>query len=746
VEIFINDNKHEAFDNETIIQVTDRLNIHIPRFCYHKRLSIVASCRMCLIEVEGAKFPQPACSTLVREGMKIKTTGSVTEDAQKSTMEFLLINHPLDCPVCDQAGECELQDVSLDHGDYKSNYNEMKRTVIDKDIGSLVSTEMTRCIHCSRCVRFGEEVAGIKELGMTGRGEKTKIETFVNQSLTSELSGNVIDLCPVGALNNNLYKYSARTWDLEQKNSISFNDCLGSNIYYHIYKNSIKRAVPKENEQINLSWLSDRDRFGHEGIESNERILLPMIKENNKLIQSDLNSLYSITAEKIKEFSPNITAIMSAQSSCEEMYLYQKILRENGITNIDHRTKECDFRYQENYPVIPSFDIKINDLAKMDNIILVNTNISKEFPILSIYLRNAIKNNSTNVFSLATYNYSENFDTNINEIFSPTDLVRYLRDSANNQLASIESNHKNLIILGPSSTHLKNYTEILNSTSNFAKLTNSKLALLGDLSNSSGAWAMGIIPHRLPGGIQCDKYKEKNYVSAYPSNDMFIVYNLEPEYDFSNDIEILDKLKKSKYNIFFSSYITDAIEKYADIVFPLAVQQESTGTHLNTNKQLQKSEAVILPKEKAKPGLDFLHNISKALGLDISNKQISQDISKILSSINITDNYVITENLRVPKEKDILEKYIIRSPNTNNPTLRRCESLLNTHDADNFMSLPMDMNITEDKKVTLTEHSKQIKINTNIKTHSKPENTILLKFSGRYKQKLGSCNSVIDIE
>ena len=266
MEIFINDNKYEAFDNETIIQVTDRLNIHIPRFCYHKRLSIVASCRMCLVEVEGAKFPQPACSTLVREGMKIKTTGSVTEDAQKSTMEFLLINHPLDCPVCDQAGECELQDVSLDHGDYKSNYNEMKRTVIDKDIGSLVSTEMTRCIHCSRCVRFGEEVAGIKELGMTGRGEKTKIETFVNQSLTSELSGNVIDLCPVGALNNNLYKYSARTWDLEQKNSISFNDCLGSNIYYHTYKNSIKRAVPKENEQINLSWLSDRDRFGHEGI------------------------------------------------------------------------------------------------------------------------------------------------------------------------------------------------------------------------------------------------------------------------------------------------------------------------------------------------------------------------------------------------------------------------------------------------------------------------------------------------
>jgi anaerobic selenocysteine-containing dehydrogenase len=382
----------------------------------------------------------------------------------------------------------------------------------------------------------------------------------------------------------------------------------------------------------------------------------------------------------------------------------------------------------------------------MDNIILINTNISKEFPILSIYLRDAIKKNSTNVFSLATYNYSENFDTNINEIFSPTDLVRYIRDSANNQLSNIKSSHKNLIILGPSSTHLKNYTEILDSTSNFAQLTNSKLALLGDLSNSSGAWAMGIIPHRLPGGIECDNNKEKNYESAYPSNDMFIVYNLEPEYDFSNDIEILDKLKKSKYNIFFSSYITDAIEKYADIVFPLAVQQEITGTYLNTNKQLQKSEAVILPKGKAEPGLDFLLNISKVLELDISTKQISEDINKILSSIDMTGNYVITENLREPEKKGILEKYIIRSPNTNNPTLRRCESLLNTHDADSFMSLPMDVNNTEDKKVTLIEHSKQIKINTNIKTHTKPENTIVVKVSGRYKQKLGSCNAVIDIE
>ena len=273
MHIYINDTKYDVNENDTIIQVADRNDIHIPRFCYHKRLSIVASCRMCLVDIENVKYPQPACSTIVKEGMRVNTNNRAAEEAQKNTMEFLLINHPLDCPICDQAGECELQDVSLEHGDYKSAYKELKRTVVDKNIGELVSTEMTRCIHCSRCVRFGEEVAGIKELGMTGRGEDTKIETFINEGLSSQLSGNVIDLCPVGALNNSLYKYSARTWDLKQTSSISSNDCLGSNIFYHTYNDEIKRCVPKEDEEINLSWLSDNDRFGYEGIKSEERIL-----------------------------------------------------------------------------------------------------------------------------------------------------------------------------------------------------------------------------------------------------------------------------------------------------------------------------------------------------------------------------------------------------------------------------------------------------------------------------------------
>ena len=422
MHIYINDTKYDVNENDTIIQVADRNDIHIPRFCYHKRLSIVASCRMCLVDIENVKYPQPACSTIVKEGMRVNTNNRAAEEAQKNTMEFLLINHPLDCPICDQAGECELQDVSLEHGDYKSAYKELKRTVVDKNIGELVSTEMTRCIHCSRCVRFGEEVAGIKELGMTGRGEDTKIETFINEGLSSQLSGNVIDLCPVGALNNSLYKYSARTWDLKQTSSISSNDCLGSNIYYHTYKDEIKRCVPKEDEEINLSWLSDNDRFGYEGIKSDERILNPLIRHNENLEKTDFNSISDKFIEYLEKYSSETCAVMSAQSSCEEMFLFQDLLRNKNVKKIDHRSKECDFRYQKNFPTIPSFDIKLVDIQSLDNIIIVGANISKEFPILSIYLRDAHKKNSTSIFSLSTYEFEENFPVEKSDILNSQEL------------------------------------------------------------------------------------------------------------------------------------------------------------------------------------------------------------------------------------------------------------------------------------------------------------------------------------
>jgi NADH dehydrogenase/NADH:ubiquinone oxidoreductase subunit G len=299
--------------------------------------------------------------------------------------------------------------------------------------------------------------------------------------------------------------------------------------------------------------------------------------------------------------------------------------------------------------------------------------------------------------------------------------------------------------MGPSTTYLKNYTNIANNVSRYAKSINSKLSLLGDQCNTSGAWAMGVVPHRLPGGIEIEEFKQAAYPSSYPKNDLLIIYNLEPEYDFSNDAEIIDRLKKSKFNIFFSSYMTDSINKYADVVYPLAVQQESHGSYLNTNKQLQVFNQVISPRGESVNGIELLLGVSKRLGINIDDEQISKDINKILSKMSIKSNYVLIDNIETTNEKHTLEKIIIRSSNSNNPTLRRCKSLLTTHDNDNFMSIPNSMKINSESKITINELENSFKIKTNIKVHDKPDNTILVKMNGRYAQRIGSYNTSVDL-
>ena len=746
MDIYINNKKYDANEKETIIQVADRNNIHIPRFCYHKRLSVVASCRMCLVEVEGAKYPQPACSTLVSQDMKINTKSLETLNAQKNTMEFLLINHPLDCPICDQAGECELQDVSLEHGDYKSSYKELKRTVIDKDMGALISTEMTRCIHCSRCVRFGEEVAGIKELGMTGRGENTKIETFINKSMTSQLSGNVIDLCPVGALNNSLYKYSARTWDLKQTYSVSSNDCLGSSIYYHTYENKIKRCIPKENNDVNLSWLSDNDRYGYEGILSEDRVLGPLLRQDDKLIPTKFESACDFFVDSIKKHSIKSSGFISAQSTCEEMLLFQKILRENNIFNIDHRSKECDFRYQDNYPIIPSFDIKLSQIKDMDNIIILGANITREFPILSVFLKEASDNKGTRIHSFATYEFKENFPIVKSDILNSAELEQLFNDE-NEGLSSIDinKNQNNLIIVGPSLSYLSNYSIILNNISQYAKSTNAKIALLGDQANTAGAWAMGVVPHRLPGGTPVSNPTGIDRDSYTNNNELLIFYNLEPEYDFSSDNMIIEQLKKSKVNIFFSSYMTPAIEKYADVVFPLATQIESTGSYININKTHQRFNKVLDPLGNSKDGTSILLTLANKFDICTNLELINNELKEILSAINIDNNYVFTKNLKKTNVSEMLEKIIIRNPNSSNPTLRRCESILKTHDRDNYMSLPSNKISNESEEFIMMENDKKLKLKIKQKTHDKPNNALLIDIGGTHAHKVGAYNSLVDL-
>ncbi|MCK4706475.1 MAG: NADH-quinone oxidoreductase subunit NuoG, partial [Gammaproteobacteria bacterium] len=369
VTITVDGQELKAPKGAMLINVTDKENIRVPRFCYHEKLSVAANCRMCLVEVEKAPKPLPACATPIMEGMVVHTRSAVAKAAQKSVMEFLLINHPLDCPICDQGGECELQDVAMAYGQDVSQYSETKRVVFDKNIGPLIATELTRCIHCTRCVRFGEEIAGVREMGMTSRGDRACIATFMNSAVTSELSGNVIDLCPVGALTAKPSRFTARAWEMIQHASVAPHDCVGSNVFVHTSRNDMVRVVPRDNEAINEVWISDRDRFSYEGVNSKDRLTAPMVKHNGEWKETDWDTAMGVASDKIKAMledkkggADKIAALVSPSSTLEELYLAQKLMRSMGSGNIDHRLRQSDFNDQDSAPVIPWLGQNIEDL------------------------------------------------------------------------------------------------------------------------------------------------------------------------------------------------------------------------------------------------------------------------------------------------------------------------------------------------------------------------------------------------
>jgi len=370
ITVTINGQAIESEAGRLLIDVADDNNIVIPRFCYHKKLSVAANCRMCLVEIERAPKPMPACATQVTDGMVVQTRSALAIAAQKSTMEFLLINHPLDCPICDQGGECELQDVAMGFGEGISQYTEQKRVVMDKNIGPLIATDFTRCILCTRCVRFGDEIAGLPELGATGRGEHVEIGTFIEKAISSELSGNVIDICPVGALTAKPSRYTARPWELTQHAGVAAHDCIGSNIFVHTRRNEVIRVVPRENESINETWISDRDRFSYTALKNENRITTPMIRENGKLKTIDWETAIAVAMEKLSEAANqdagSIAALISPQATLEEHYLAQKLLRGLGSNNIDHRLSQVDFSSQDKTAVMPWLGRSLESVESLD--------------------------------------------------------------------------------------------------------------------------------------------------------------------------------------------------------------------------------------------------------------------------------------------------------------------------------------------------------------------------------------------
>ena len=442
MKIKINNKEYSFNKGDTVIQVADRNGIHIPRFCYHDKLSIAANCRMCLIEQVGINKPQPACSTPAQENQEYLTKSDLAISSQKNTMEFLLINHPLDCPVCDQGGMCELQDQALMHGRVKSRYAQEKRVVIDYNIGPLIKTNMTRCIHCTRCVRFGEEIAGIKEFGAIGRGEGLEIRTYLSAAINSPMSGNMIDICPVGALNASPSHMKGRTWELEEIKSVSAHDCIGSNINMHVFDNNVFRVVPRENEKINEIWISDRDRFSYEAIDHNDRIKKPIAKINGRHIEVEWDQAFEIINEKLQNIDKKKSAgFISANSTVEEQYLFQKWLREIDINNIDYRVSQCNFENQD-LEFYPQLDIPIREIENIKSLLLIDSNITYEQPILAYKIRKAFLKDAK-INSISSYNYEYNFNINNNLLVNPNSLSDTLIDIIE-YLSHITSSDKKL--------------------------------------------------------------------------------------------------------------------------------------------------------------------------------------------------------------------------------------------------------------------------------------------------------------
>ena len=614
-----------AKQGSMIIEVTDSLGEYVPRFCYHKELSIAANCRMCLVEVEGAPKPLPACATPVADGMKIWTNSDKARKAQHGTMEFLLINHPLDCPICDQGGECELQDLAVGYGSGVSQYTESKRVVEDKNIGPLIKTEMTRCIHCTRCVRFGEEIAGIKEMGAIGRGENVEIGTYIESSVESELSGNMIDVCPVGALTSKPYRYSARSWEMRQAKGIAPHDNLGSNINFHIKGQMVKRVVPRENGDINDIWISDRDRFSYEGLSSSNRTKAPKQKVDGRWVDIDWDSAVDLVINNLKVplIKNNLRAFISPSSTNEEFFLLQSLVRGIGSNFIDHRLRQIDFSDDQAGPLFP----RIPDKDKVENndlIILLGAFPRTDVPIVNILLRNAIKKGSKAIV-IDSYDREYNHNVERKKIIAPSKfayelegMLANLNDDQNKRdeiINLIQSAKSPVILFGSGIDHHPDRSYLLALIEGIANKIGASVGHLTQGCNAAGAWLSGAVPHRGPCGTRIDEKIDYSSFLTNHEDSVYFLFGVDPALDFANSPKVQSSLKNSKFVVGFSAFDSEALLECCDLILPIATYAENEGSFINCFGMAQKFECAVKPIKDAKPGWKILRRLGSEMGL-----------------------------------------------------------------------------------------------------------------------------------
>ena len=675
IEIEINGIPIKARDGAMIIEAADEAGIAIPRFCYHKKLSIAANCRMCLVEVDKTVKPLPACSIPISDGMKIFTQSPKALMAQKGVMEFLLINHPLDCPICDQGGECELQDVAMGYGRDLSRYQEKKRVIKDKNLGPLISTDMTRCIHCTRCVRFGQEIAGIMELGVVGRGEHLEIGTYIEKSMISEMSGNVIDLCPVGALTAKPSRFAARAWEMSQRESIAPHDSIGSNLYLHIRGNQVMRVIPRENETVNEVWLSDRDRYSYEGLNSEDRLRFPMLKKEGVWQEASWQEALDAVVQGLRKVldehgAGQIGALTSPSATLEEMYLLQKVMRGLGSNNIDHRLRQSDFSDQDQWPLFPGLNQSIENFEQLDTVLLVGSNVRKEQPIAAHRLRKAAMGGAhMMVINPVDYDFHFKIEDKIitgRIVQALAGVAKALVDlggshtveGLNSLLANVECNdtHRKIaqqlkktkraaILLGNLAVMHPQLSVVRTLTSAIAEMSGAKLGFLPEAANSVGGWLAGAIPHRGAGGVAVNQAGLDAQTMLHANLKAYVLMGLEPELDCAHPAAALKALTAADFVVSLSAFRSPVIEAYADVMLPIAAFAETSGTFVNLEGHWQSFAGAVPPQGEARPAWKVLRVLGNLFNLQGFNYLSSEEVrDELRNTIDTTKDITPDSN------------------------------------------------------------------------------------------------------
>ncbi len=635
--------------NSTVIEAANRLGIYIPHFCYHKKLSIAANCRMCLVQVEKAPKPLPACATPVAEGMKVQTHSAAAIQAQKGVMEFLLINHPLDCPICDQGGECQLQDLAVGYGGSNSRYEEAKRVVNNKDLGPLIATDMTRCIHCTRCVRFGREIAGVMELGMIGRSEHAEIIQFVGQTVDSELSGNMIDLCPVGALTSKPFRFNARTWELARRRSVSPHCGLGSNLVVQVMLDRVMRVLPMEQESINECWLSDKDRFSYEGLNSPQRLTRPLIRREGKWEEADWPIALEFAARGIRSAverrgPKSIGALASPHSTFEELYLLQRLMRGMGSGNVDFRLRQSDFTLDGKLEGAPWLGMHIEEIGALDRVLVIGSQLRKDHPLLAHRLRQAAKK-GTQVNLLHVLDDDQLISTRTKSIVSPAAMVAALSgivkavavakgaqvpadvaqlvggaaisDAAQAIADSLASGERGGVLLGNLAQHHPQGARLHQLALALARLLGARFGVLGEAANSVGGYIARAVPFGDIAGLNAGQMLAQP-LAAY------LLLHAEPELDCHDAHQAMAAMRIAEFVVAMSPFRTRAVE-YADVLLPIVPFTETAGAFVNTEGRLQSFNGVVRPLGESRPAWKVLRVLGNLLGVSGFNYDSAEE-------------------------------------------------------------------------------------------------------------------------